>query len=293
MKCPKCSYLGFETGDRCRNCGYDFSLLTAPAADLDLPLRPSEASMGAPIGSIDALDLPVGDLSGRPRLVESALPLFSPEGIGDDEPLIKLPVAPRPPLSVRRTPDAPRARQVPRSGRRGAGAVAKADLEPVLAFPEESTLVEAEPVAPVRPLTPAPPEIGSPGRRATAAAIDQAILLAIDATVVYFTLRLADVAPADWRALPLAPLATFLALLQLAYFTVFTLVGGQTIGKMAVRIRVISDDPAPIDPARAVQRTLAGALSLGTLGLAFLPALLASDRRALHDRLARTLVVEQ
>ena len=22
MKCPKCSYLGFETGDRCRNCGY-------------------------------------------------------------------------------------------------------------------------------------------------------------------------------------------------------------------------------------------------------------------------------
>ena len=27
MKCPKCDYLGFETGDRCKNCGYDFSLL--------------------------------------------------------------------------------------------------------------------------------------------------------------------------------------------------------------------------------------------------------------------------
>ena len=26
MKCPKCDYLGFETGDRCKNCGYDFSL---------------------------------------------------------------------------------------------------------------------------------------------------------------------------------------------------------------------------------------------------------------------------
>ena len=26
MKCPKCEYLGFETGDRCKNCGYDFSL---------------------------------------------------------------------------------------------------------------------------------------------------------------------------------------------------------------------------------------------------------------------------
>ncbi len=26
MKCPKCGYLGFERVDRCRNCGYDFSL---------------------------------------------------------------------------------------------------------------------------------------------------------------------------------------------------------------------------------------------------------------------------
>ena len=39
MKCPKCDYLGFETGDRCKNCGYDFSLLAAPEpepADLSL-----------------------------------------------------------------------------------------------------------------------------------------------------------------------------------------------------------------------------------------------------------------
>ena len=26
MKCSKCGYLGFETSDRCRNCGYEFSL---------------------------------------------------------------------------------------------------------------------------------------------------------------------------------------------------------------------------------------------------------------------------
>jgi hypothetical protein len=33
MKCAKCGYLGFETGERCRNCGFDFSLLaeTQPA----------------------------------------------------------------------------------------------------------------------------------------------------------------------------------------------------------------------------------------------------------------------
>src|SRR4051812_19496277 len=33
MKCPKCSYLGFDTGDRCRNCGYDFSLVSHPSSD--------------------------------------------------------------------------------------------------------------------------------------------------------------------------------------------------------------------------------------------------------------------
>src|SRR5688500_4895085 len=40
MKCPKCSYLSFEAGERCRNCGYDFSMATPPADDPagDLPL---------------------------------------------------------------------------------------------------------------------------------------------------------------------------------------------------------------------------------------------------------------
>ena len=42
MKCPKCDYLGFETGDRCKNCGYDFSLMPIDAADADLPLREPE-----------------------------------------------------------------------------------------------------------------------------------------------------------------------------------------------------------------------------------------------------------
>ena len=30
MKCPKCEYLGFEHVERCRNCGYDFSLAASP-----------------------------------------------------------------------------------------------------------------------------------------------------------------------------------------------------------------------------------------------------------------------
>src|SRR5687768_16466291 len=39
MKCPKCAYLGFETSDRCRNCGYDFSLSVHNESASDLSLR--------------------------------------------------------------------------------------------------------------------------------------------------------------------------------------------------------------------------------------------------------------
>ena len=38
MKCPKCGYLGFERVDRCRNCGYDFSL-SRQVPELDFAIR--------------------------------------------------------------------------------------------------------------------------------------------------------------------------------------------------------------------------------------------------------------
>ena len=52
MKCPKCDYLGFETGDRCKNCGYDFSLLAAPEVE------PAELSLKSP----ERDEAPIGDL---------------------------------------------------------------------------------------------------------------------------------------------------------------------------------------------------------------------------------------
>ena len=51
MKCPKCGYLGFETTDRCRNCGYDFSL-AAPAPAVELPLR-GVAAPDAPLVDLE------------------------------------------------------------------------------------------------------------------------------------------------------------------------------------------------------------------------------------------------
>jgi uncharacterized RDD family membrane protein YckC len=267
MKCPKCDYLGFETGDRCRNCGYDFSLLavTDPPFD-DLVLNEPEA----------------------PPVASPSLPLFARATAADDEPLIKVPAAPRAPLAVRRTPEVPRFRALSRPVRRP-----EFEPEPVLEFPAESRepLIADMAAAARQHHPPAPRETGPVGRRALAGIIDLAILFTIDVAVVYFTLRMASLTMNDWRVLPVLPLAAFLALLKLGYFCAFTAAGGQTIGKMAVRIQVVGDDNAVVDPARAVRRVAAGAISALTLGLGFIPALVDPERRAFHDRIAGTRVV--
>jgi len=334
VKCPKCSYLGFETGDRCRNCGYDFSLMTDPGperVDIDLDLRdPAVAALGSQdwLAQVDntlsqvepaapAVD-PAPDMeravlappdpapppmpvraSGVPK--EPTLPLFLPSfDEGHDEPLIRLPAAPRPPLAVRRTPETPRLRPLPQAMRRP-------EPEPALAFDDddgntpESQVTEAirrpasrvwaDPERRTHSTAAASAEVSSAGARATAAALDHLLLCGIDLTVLYFTLRMAGLSMSEWTLLPPVPFLAFLLLVKLSYFCAFTAVGGQTIGKMAARIRVVGADDRPIDGALAMKRALAGTVSAALLGLGFLPALVGSDRRALHDRLARTRVI--
>lgn len=309
MKCPKCDYLGFDTGDRCKNCGYDFSLIE-PARDqdveIDLTLQlqddaPVVAAWGDEIDSALAQSQQIAEPSRAPvpapavkppalaaaprRVYETPLPLFtSATGDEADAPLIKLPATPRPPLSVRRTPDTPRLRAVPRPAPRPVP-------EPALEFVDEPE--------PPREASPAAPRIAQrlsgpislPGARLAAAAVDHVLLLGIDLAIVYFTLRMAGLSMADWRMLPVAPLLVFVLLLKLSYFCAFTAVGGQTIGKMAMRIKVVTDEGAQVDGACALRRTIVGLLSTAPLGLGFLPALVASDRRALHDRAAHTRVI--
>jgi uncharacterized RDD family membrane protein YckC len=332
MKCPKCDYLGFETGDRCKNCGYDFSLMaestTARDADLllrepgpatgpndwlkqldrDLELKPSSlaAPPPGPLAPIplDTIAVPAATAAGSTMAGAGAarravpLPLFQPASIDDDEPLIKMPAAPRPPLAVRRTPESPRLRALPKPARRsGDAAVPHApDPEPALDFRDEPVVeasIHAQPPTAARRIerSAAMADAGSSGRRLAAAAVDHAILFGIDAVVVYLTLQMAALTVAEWRALPVLPLLAFLGMLKGAYFCAFTLVGGQTIGKMAARIRVVMLDGSEVDPPGAIRRTLAGALSLVSLGLTFIPVLIAIDRRALHDHVARTRVI--
>jgi uncharacterized RDD family membrane protein YckC len=368
MKCPKCEYLGFDTGDRCRNCGYDFSLMAAsapePAGELSLqttgdettgtewledldtvlggsrgaapldtsltpdlaftletptaieraaPPVPSSPAASPTIAAPPAMTAPVPAVSAptvvasvapsgaaaAPALAalafeptlpppsfrgEPALPLFSGDPSTDDEPMIKVPSAPRAPLAVRRTPETPRLRAVPRLVERPAP-------EPALDFAEEAAAVAAGAATSSSARRLAPAQTSTAGARLGAAAIDHAILFAIDAVVVYLTLRIAQLNLADIRQLSILPMGAFLGLLKLAYFTAFTCVGGQTIGKMAMGIRVVNDEQHLLDAPQAIHRALAGAVSFLTLGAGFVPALVGADRRALHDRLAHTRVV--
>lgn len=320
MKCPKCSYLGFETGDRCRNCGYDFSLILdskATPAEMDLELRrdvPDTADVSdwmirtdvEPAPPVRSVSSPSARASTSPSVGagarseprasrDSKLPLFTSSPLErGDEPLIKLPVTPRPPLAVRRTPDNPRLRVA-------SSAIRSVERSPALEFDDAVRSVEeveapaplpAPPIsAPVRQRAVARADVSGPLARVVAAAIDHVLLGAIDLAVVYFTLRISGISMDEWTVLPLVPLMFFLLILKIAYFYAFTAVGGQTIGKMTLRIRVVGEDHDSIDATLALRRTLLGAASTAALGLGLLPAFFDPERRAFHDRMARTRVI--
>ena len=65
---------------------------------------------------------------------------------------------------------------------------------------------------------------------------------------------------------------------------------GQTIGKMLVGIRVVSNDGEPVVFGAALLRFAGYFASLLPLGVGFVMAGLRRDKRALHDRLAGTRV---
>jgi uncharacterized RDD family membrane protein YckC len=67
---------------------------------------------------------------------------------------------------------------------------------------------------------------------------------------------------------------------------------GQSVGMMAVRIEVTDRDGEPLSLVRALLRTLVWPLSMFPLGIGASPVLFDEERRALHDMLAGTVVLE-
>jgi uncharacterized RDD family membrane protein YckC len=326
MKCPKCGYLGFESVDRCRNCGYDFSL--SPFVDvLELPLKtppaPSTTSPSAAASTDGDVRQPLDDLSFldeamasepvhfsggvkpdlRHRVAGERAPAPAPEdlplfgaAISDDLPLITRPSPPRPPLAVRRaTPDVPRSRSVsPRSATLdldlesparapaslGAARSMEAALRQARASSGQAVTSDGVDAA----------EDATIGARFAAFAIDALILAAIDAVVVYFTMQICGIGFDDLRILPRAPLFAFLLVQNGGYLVAFT-AGGQTLGKMAAGIKVVSAEPrSSLDVGRAFVRELVWLVLAAPAGLGLL-TVLGRDHRGVHDRFAGTRVV--
>jgi uncharacterized RDD family membrane protein YckC len=82
----------------------------------------------------------------------------------------------------------------------------------------------------------------------------------------------------------------FSSILGAGYSIVFHWIWGQTLGKMALQIRVVSMDGGPLSFGQSVGRYFATILSALILGIGFIMAGLRSDKRALHDLLAGTRV---
>jgi uncharacterized RDD family membrane protein YckC len=321
MKCPKCGYLGFEAVERCRNCGYDFSL-SQPVALPDLAMRNDSTAVN-PLDDfllsdpavradrerfLSEVDSDVDRLLGVPSAPEpprrksppapstpSAIAqpgepsLFGPP-IADDIPLITRPSPPRTPLAVRRaTPELPRLRN--ESSR-----APSFDLPLDLDSPDDEVPARPAPrrqpsFAPAEHVEPDVEEAAGMLSRLLAVAIDVIILAIVDVVVVYFTMQICGIGLDDFGALPKGPLIAFLLVQNGGYLVAFT-AGGQTLGKMAAGIKVIAEDAdAPLDVGRALVRTVLWLVLAVPAGLGFLSAIFNSDHRGLHDRFARTRVV--
>jgi uncharacterized RDD family membrane protein YckC len=308
MRCPKCSYLSYEEVARCRNCGYDFSL----AAPHETPVAPTLDSPGEPRawqGPTSRTPRAPTDLM-APEQEGAAvdLPLFEPPApsaaprqrdLQRDDPPLAIPPAP-PPLVVRRNVDV--ARPATPAGSRPV-ARGREDTPPALDFdgplalggneaptPAEGTpwLSDTDREAPA--VDDRDDRSSAQGARVVAGLIDAVIVLGIDAIVVWLTLRLLGLTPADWPRLPVAPLVGFLYLLDTSYLVTFTAASGQTIGKMVMGVRVVTEAGGRVPFGHAVLRSAVVLLCAAPAGLGLLPIFLDGRGRGLHDRVAGTRV---
>jgi len=234
------------------------------------------------------------------------LPLFV-KAIADSslQPLeIDVPVVPptRPPLSVRRAAPEP-VRTQARVADRRLGPLDHDLLEDLKRVEREETARDREhsrlmtqasvELAEFTELDESGDEPVEPRLRLAAAGIDIAVLGGIAGFVFWATLRLCNVTVVDVGWAALVPLAIFIGVMDLSYLVMFTAAGGQTVGKMLMGIRVISDDqPAdePVPMGRAAWRAALTMVSVVALGLGWLPALFGRGI-TLHDRLTHTHVV--
>ncbi|MEO5894675.1 MAG: RDD family protein [Vicinamibacterales bacterium] len=298
MRCPKCQYISFDDGDKCRNCGYEFSLSFA-TDDLDLPIeepdvfaRPNlDLSLTDANQRVSHAPTPDPARGDRPTTGSLDLPLFRDGASGEDRSLVSVPPVTRAPLAVRK------------GSLNMSRPASRRDDEPHLDLEPTDDVETAwrRPAVHPDPHAPSPPiesEVTSApaGARILSGLVDVCLLLAIDFGVLRATMRICGLIYSELPLLPIAPFAAFLLILNGGYLAAFTAAGGQSVGKMLGGIRVVPDDAVGstdrVPLGQAVLRAAAYFLSALPFGVGFLPAVFSADKRAFHDRLAHTRVIK-
>jgi uncharacterized RDD family membrane protein YckC len=120
--------------------------------------------------------------------------------------------------------------------------------------------------------------------RAGALLIDVVCVMAAEMAFGFFMGALAEdrLAAAGSRA--------FRFLASPCYFVFLHWARGQTLGKMAFHIRVVSREGGPLSFGQAALRHLGSWLSAVILGIGYLVSAFRADKRALHDLIAGTRV---
>jgi len=129
--------------------------------------------------------------------------------------------------------------------------------------------------------------VASIGRRFLASLVD-GLITGVPALIFYFILfgTMTRLGPRVF-----SPLFWIPSVLAIIYQAAMLQARGQTLGKMALRIKVVRPDGSNISGGQAWGREVSRAF-LGLLYLVdYLPALFTEERRTIHDMLAKTRVV--
>jgi uncharacterized RDD family membrane protein YckC len=131
--------------------------------------------------------------------------------------------------------------------------------------------------------------------RAIAFSLDAALLNAIailTAAVVALSFSIVSI-PDPLESVAVAAGGVLYVLWLVGYFVTFWATTGQTPGSRALRLRVRAVGEERLRPRRALLRFAGLTLAALPLFAGFLMILVDDRRRGLHDRLARTVVVEE
>ena len=132
------------------------------------------------------------------------------------------------------------------------------------------------------------------GARFGAKIIDWVLMWAVGAVInmIFYGSIMGPTNPAQ-VSFPTMGLVTLLNfLIPLIYQTAFLYWRGQTIGKMALGIKVVTPEGAGLGLGKCIGRPLAEILSGCLLLIGYLMVLWDPEKRALHDRLAGTRVIK-